>query len=171
MQADIIIIIMIFFFFVIPMIIALHEIGHVVAVKLMGGKVIEAHLTNGTPLFKWKNYYVGLNFMSGSVIWDLDSVPSKYKRAFISAGGALATGTLFLVLSLFYPSPWFLTLNVFLSNLFNLNNSTLISFEICLYFTLMAGTLAPLLPLSKRADGYHIYKHLKQVTERECKQG
>ena len=150
----------IFIFF--PILVIVHELGHVIAIKIFKGKIYAIHLTNGFPLFRFKKVYLGINFMNGHVDWENKTVPSFYKRAIISASGSLMVLLVGIIFSLLLIKGFFTPSMRWIVNTTHISLDMIAFLYIHIAGTIFLGALLPLIPNKGRSDGSHIIKHLQK---------
>lgn len=148
-----------------PFIVITHELGHVIAVKLSKGNILEIHLSTGPLIFRFKKIYIGLNFTNGQVHWETESVPSLYKRIFIAASGCIMTCIIGIIYMAILYSEYLSPITTWLEEYFGITNTFASFFYWIIAAAFIISSLAPLIPYKDITDGASIVKYIKQIKE------
>ena len=82
-----------------PVVVLIHELGHALAIKLLGGKVTALHVGVGKTIFKWGVFELKANPIGGLCQEQFDSTPNKAGQIFMYASGVMATSITGLIIS------------------------------------------------------------------------
>lgn len=151
-----------YFFIFAPIVMMLHEFGHVIAIKVFGGRIFEIHLTGGSPILKIGKIHIGKFFYGGKVEWDGNSISPKYQRVIIELGGVIMTGVLSVIFTLFLFSKSLSFCIQWISKIFEAPFWIVEGGFWCIGFVLIVATLAPLFPYNDKTDGAKLLKLLRQ---------